>query len=427
MLRGEVVQRLVYRDPVTGQPYARPEDSPFYRKQVRQVLEHCGHIDPERVEEYVALGGYQALAQALTMAPEQVCQVVSAAGLRGRGGAGFPTGRKWEIARQQPSAVKYIVCNGDEGDPGAFMNRSLLEGDPHRVLEGMAIAGYAIGAGQGVFYVRAEYPLAVRRIRKAIADAERAGLLGDNIFGSGFTFHAQIREGAGAFVCGEESALLASAEGQRGMPRPRPPFPAVSGLNGKPTIINNVETLGNLPGILANGPDWFKARGSKNSPGTKTFALTGKVMHTGLVEIPLGATLREMVYDIGGGIPNGKRLKAVQIGGPSGGCLTEEHLDASARLDACSPWAPWSARAGWWSSTKTIASSKWPVSSCSSSRTSRVASAWPAVRGPSRCWPCSRRSSTARQPRQIWICWRKWPPWSKARCAGWARRRPIRC
>ncbi len=298
-LRGEVVQRLVYRDPVTDQPYAKPEDSPFYRKQVRQVLEHCGNIDPERVEEYIALGGYQALAQAVTMTPEQVCQEVSDAGLRGRGGAGFPTGRKWEIARQQPSPIKYIVCNGDEGDPGAFMNRSLLEGDPHRVLEGMAIAGYAIGARQGVFYVRAEYLLAVRRIRKAIADAERAGLVGDNILGSGFTFHAQIREGAGAFVCGEESALLASAEGQRGMPRPRPPFPAVSGLNGKPTIINNVETLGNLPAILINGAGWFKARGSRNSPGTKTFALTGKVMHTGLVEIPLGATLREMVYDIG--------------------------------------------------------------------------------------------------------------------------------
>jgi NADH-quinone oxidoreductase subunit F len=332
--RGQVVRRLVYRDPTTDEPYAQPEESPFYRKQIRQVLEHCGNIDPERIEEYLADGGYRSLAKALSMTPEQVCKEVSDAGLRGRGGAGFPTGRKWETARQQTSDVKYVICNGDEGDPGAFMNRSLLEGDPHRVLEGMIIAGYAIGASEGIFYVRAEYPLAVQRVRKAIADAERAGLLGEDILSSGFTFHARVKEGAGAFVCGEETALMASTEGQRGMPRPKPPFPAVSGLYGKPTITNNVETLGNVPSILSHGAGWFKARGTAKSAGTKSFALTGKVMNTGLVEIPMGATLRAMIFDIGGGIPHGKRFKAVQIGGPSGGCLTEAQLDAPMDYDS---------------------------------------------------------------------------------------------
>lgn len=327
-LRGEVVERLVYRDPASGEPYPQPEAAPFYRRQKRQVLERCGSIDPERIEEYIALGGYQALARVLReMTPEQVCQEVLASGLRGRGGAGFPTGKKWEFARAQQSDVKYVVCNGDEGDPGAFMNRSLMEGDPHRVLEGMIIAGYAIGAHHGVFYVRAEYPLAVRRIRTAIAQAEEKGLLGDNILGTGFSFHATVKEGAGAFVCGEETALLASAEGERGMPRPKPPFPAISGLYGRPTIINNVETLGNVPAIIANGAQWFRNLGTEKSAGTKTFALTGKVRNTGLVEVPMGCTLREMVFDIGGGIPGGKRLKAVQIGGPSGGCLPEEMLD----------------------------------------------------------------------------------------------------
>jgi NADH-quinone oxidoreductase subunit F len=334
-LRGEVVRRLVYQDPATGEPYAHPDESPFYRKQVRQVLAHCGSVDPESIEEYIAGGGYQALAKALGgMTAEQVCREVLDAGLRGRGGAGFPAGKKWDLARVQPGDQKYIICNGDEGDPGAFMNRSLLEGDPHRVLEGLVIAGYAIGADEGIFYVRAEYPLAVRRLRKAIADAEAAGMLGANILGSGYNFHARIKEGAGAFVCGEETALMASAEGRRGMPVPKPPFPAVSGLYGKPTIINNVETLGNVASIIANGAAWFRARGTDKSPGTKTFALSGKVQHTGLVEIPMGSSLREMIFDIGGGVPDGKAFKAVQIGGPSGGCLPGDYLDQPMDYDS---------------------------------------------------------------------------------------------
>ena len=334
-LSGKVVRRLVYRDPNTDEPYAHPEESPFYRKQKRQVLAHCGNMDPERIEEYIAAGGYQALAKALAgMTPEEVCKEVLDAGLRGRGGAGFPAAKKWDLARVRQSDVKYIICNGDEGDPGAFMNRSLMEGDPHRVLEGLMIAGYAMGASEGIFYVRAEYPLAVRRLRLAIAAAEKLGLLGDDIMGSGFSFRACVKEGAGAFVCGEETALMASAEGQRGMPRPKPPFPAVSGLYGKPTTINNVETLGNVPGIISNGAAWFRRLGTAKSPGTKTFALTGKVVNTGLVEIPIGATLREMIFDIGGGIPNGKAFKAVQIGGPSGGLLPEAHLDQPLDYDS---------------------------------------------------------------------------------------------
>jgi len=327
-LRGEVVHRLVYRDPATGEAYDHAEESPFYRRQVRQVLAHCGNMDPESIEEYISLGGYAGLAKAVSeMTPEQVCEQVLASKLRGRGGAGFPAGLKWNLTRVQPATPKYVVCNGDEGDPGAFMNRSLMEGDPHRVLEGMMIAGYAIGASEGVFYVRAEYPLAVRRLRLAIAAAEEMGLLGDDILGSGFSFHARIKEGAGAFVCGEETALLASAEGKRGMPRSKPPYPASQGLYGQPTVINNVETLGNVPEIIVRGAEWFRSLGTERSAGTKTFALTGKVVNAGLVEIPMGFTLRDMIFEIGGGVPNGKRFKAVQIGGPSGGCLPESQLD----------------------------------------------------------------------------------------------------
>ncbi|MHB1357711.1 MAG: NADH-ubiquinone oxidoreductase-F iron-sulfur binding region domain-containing protein [Anaerolineae bacterium] len=325
--RGGVVARLVYQNPETGEPYTTPEESPFYNKQRRQVLERVGRIAPESIYEYIAADGYQGLAKALTMTPLEVNNEISASGLRGRGGAGFPTGKKWEFARVQKNEPKYVVCNADEGDPGAFMNCSLMEGDPHRVLEGMIIAGYAIGASHGVIYIRAEYPLAVRRIQAALKSAEDAGLLGDNILGSGFSFHCYTKLGAGAFVCGEETALLASVEGKRGMPKPKPPFPAVSGLYGMPTIIDNVETLGNIAAIIAKGAEWFKQSGSTKSPGTKTFSLTGKVKHTGLVEIPLGTTLREMIYDIGGGILNDKKFKAVQIGGPSGGCLPEQQLD----------------------------------------------------------------------------------------------------
>ncbi|MHB1415443.1 MAG: NADH-ubiquinone oxidoreductase-F iron-sulfur binding region domain-containing protein [Chloroflexota bacterium] len=335
-LSGGVVERLVYRDRNTQEAFADPNESPFYRKQKRLVLERCGSIDPESIEEHIARDGYRALAKALTMTPAEVCQEVTAAGLRGRGGAGFLTGRKWEFARPVEADQKYIICNGDEGDPGAFMDRSVMEGDPYRVVEGLIIAGYAIGASEGYIYVRAEYPLAVQRLRKAIAVAEAEGIIGDNILGSGFSFRLHVKEGAGAFVCGEETALIASIEGGRGMPRPKPPFPAVKGLWGRPTVINNVETLANVPGIILRGAAAYRAVGTPGSPGTKTFALSGKIANTGLVEIPMGCTLRELLFDIGGGIPNGKRFKAVQVGGPSGGCLTEEHLDLPLDFDSLS-------------------------------------------------------------------------------------------
>lgn len=294
----------------------------FFQKQVRIVLENCGEIDPSSIEEYIARAGYQALKQVLTeMTPEEVIEAVTKSGLRGRGGAGFPTGTKWSFAAKEKDQVKFIVCNADEGDPGAFMDRSVLEGDPHRVLEGMIIAGYAIGAHQGIVYVRAEYPLAVKRIRQAIADAEAHGFLGRNILGSSFSFHITVKEGAGAFVCGEETALIASLEGKRGMPRRRPPYPAQSGLWGHPTVINNVETLANVPWIIRHGWEAFARLGTAKSKGTKVFALAGKVRHSGLVEIPMGLTLGELVLEVGGGIPAGRQFKAVQIGGPSGGCL----------------------------------------------------------------------------------------------------------
>jgi NADH-quinone oxidoreductase subunit F len=329
------VERLLYHHPVTGQVVAREEDIPFYQNQMRVALELCGLVNPEDINDYLAHGGYQALEKALfEMTPEDVIKEVMDSGLRGRGGAGFPTGRKWAFARSAAGDKKYVICNGDEGDPGAFMDRSVMEGAPHRVLEGMMIAGYAIGADEGYIYVRAEYPLAVKRLKKAVADAEALGFLGDNILGSGFAFRIHIKEGAGAFVCGEETALIASIEGQRGMPRPRPPFPAQSGLWGCPTIINNVETLANVAPIISRGAGWFKQYGTPKSPGTKTFALAGQVAHTGLVEVPMGITLREVVFSIGGGLREGKKFKAVQIGGPSGGCLTEEHLDLPLDFDS---------------------------------------------------------------------------------------------
>ncbi|SHJ61595.1 NADH-quinone oxidoreductase subunit NuoF [Desulfofundulus thermosubterraneus] len=329
------VERLLYHHPVTGQVVAREEDIPFYQNQVRVALELCGLVNPEDINDYLAHGGYQALEKVLfEMTPEDVIKEIMDSGLRGRGGAGFPTGRKWAFARSAVGDKKYVICNGDEGDPGAFMDRSVMEGAPHRVLEGMMIAGYAIGADEGYIYVRAEYPLAVKRLKKAVADAEALGFLGDNILGSGFAFRIHIKEGAGAFVCGEETALIASIEGQRGMPRPRPPFPAQSGLWGCPTIINNVETLANVAPIITRGAGWFKQYGTPTSPGTKTFALAGQVAHTGLVEVPMGITLREVVFNIGGGLRDGKEFKAVQIGGPSGGCLTEEHLDLPLDFDS---------------------------------------------------------------------------------------------
>ncbi len=343
LIGGKTLERLLYTDPHTGQHIHAEPDLPFYKKQMRLVLDLNGRIDPTRIEDYVALGGYTALAHALTqMSPEQIIAQVKAAGLRGRGGAGFPTGLKWEITRQQvqkavgnrplavsgqPSAVGFVICNADEGDPGAFMDRSVMEGNPHRVIEGMIIGAYAMGVSQGFVYIRAEYPLAVENLRLAIQQAEQAGLLGKNILGSGFDFALHVRLGAGAFVCGEETALIASIEGRTGEPRPRPPFPSESGLWGKPTNINNVETWANIPIIINRGSQAFAAIGTEKSKGTKIFSVVGKIVNTGLVEVPMGITLREVIYDIGGGIPKGKRFKAAQLGGPSGGCIPAEHLD----------------------------------------------------------------------------------------------------
>ncbi len=310
-------------------------DIPLYRKQLRIVMRNCGIINPERIDEYIARDGYQALKKALTeMTPEQVIDEVIASGLRGRGGGGFPTGRKWAITRQSPGQPKYVVCNADEGDPGAFMDRSILEGDPHSVIEGMAICGYAVGAEEGYIYCRAEYPLAIERLKTAIAQAERYGLLGENILGTGFNFRLFIKEGAGAFVCGEETALLRSIEGQRGEPTPKPPYPAQSGLWGKPTNINNVKSYAYIPPILRRGADWFAGIGTERSKGTAVFALTGKIARTGLIEVPMGITLREIIEEIGGGVPGGKKFKAVQTGGPLGGCLPESQLDTPVDYDS---------------------------------------------------------------------------------------------
>ena len=329
------VERLLYTDPKTHEHVHKSEDINFYAKQTRTALANCGHINAECLDEAIAVRGYEALANVLEKnAPDAVIDEIEKSGLRGRGGGGFPTGRKWRFTAANKGGKSYVVCNGDEGDPGAFMDRSIMEGDPHKLLEGMAIAAFAIGADEGYIYVRAEYPLAIKRLRKAIKDAEERHFLGQNIMGSDFSFTLHIKEGAGAFVCGEETALIASIEGERGMPRPKPPFPANKGLFGRPTLINNVETLANVPVIMLKGADWFSSFGTETSKGTKTFALTGEVNNTGLIEVPMGTTLREIVFDIGGGIRGGKKFKAVQIGGPSGGCLTEEHLDLPMDYDS---------------------------------------------------------------------------------------------
>ncbi len=339
LLKGRIVERLVYNE--TGDAHGEDEavaaslsQTAFYKKQKRVALRNCGVINPEQIDEYIAMDGYFALAKVLKeMTPEEVIQTILASGLRGRGGGGFPTGRKWQFARASVSDKKYVVCNADEGDPGAFMDRSVLEGDPHAVLEAMAIAGYAIGADEGWIYVRAEYPIAVKRLNIAIAQAREYGLLGKDIFGTGFNFDIHIRLGAGAFVCGEETALLTSIEGNRGEPRPRPPFPAVKGLWGQPTIVNNVETYANVAQIILKGADWFASMGTEGSKGTKVFALGGKIKNTGLVEIPMGTTLREIIEEIGGGIPNGKKFKAAQTGGPSGGCIPASLIDTAIDFD----------------------------------------------------------------------------------------------
>lgn len=336
LLKGRLVERLLHKETDEGatETVHSLSDTKFYKKQHRVALRNCGVINPESIDEYIGTDGYQALGKVLTeMKPQEVIDTILASGLRGRGGAGFPTGRKWQFAADQPAGKKYVVCNADEGDPGAFMDRSVLEGDPHAVLEAMAIAGYAIGADEGYIYVRAEYPIAVERLTIAINQAREYGLLGKDIFGTGFNFDITLRLGAGAFVCGEETALLASIEGKRGEPHPRPPFPAVKGLFGKPTIINNVETLANIAQIINKGADWFASMGTEKSKGTKVFALGGKITNTGLVEIPMGTTLREIIEDIGGGIPNGKKFKAAQTGGPSGGCIPASLIDTPIDYD----------------------------------------------------------------------------------------------
>ena len=334
LLKGRIVTRLLYDETVEKDEVKSLNETDFYKKQVRVALRNCGVINPESIDEYIAFDGYQALAKCLTeYTPDQVIQVITDSGLRGRGGGGFPTGRKWALCAPNKAPQKYVVCNADEGDPGAFMDRSVLEGDPHCIVEAMAIAGYAIGATKGFVYVRAEYPIAVRRLQIAIDQAREAGLLGKDIFGSGFDFDMEIRLGAGAFVCGEETALMTSIEGNRGEPRPRPPYPAVKGLFGGPTVENNVETFANVPQIILRGADWFASMGTEKSKGTKVFALGGKIKHTGLVEIPMGTTLREIVEEIGGGVPNGKKFKAAQTGGPSGGCIPASLIDTEIDYD----------------------------------------------------------------------------------------------
>ena len=336
LLKGRKVQHLVYVDHATHESSVQKslDEISFYKQQKRVALKNCGVIDPENIDEYIAYDGYKALAKALTeMTREQVIQEIIDSGLRGRGGGGFPTGMKWKFGYGSQADQKYVACNADEGDPGAFMDRSLLEGDPHAIIEAMAIAGYAVGTSEGYVYVRAEYPIAVHRLQVAIDQAREYGLLGDDIFGTGFKFDIHIRLGAGAFVCGEETALMNSIEGKRGEPRPRPPFPAVKGLFGKPTVLNNVETYANVPQIILKGAQWFRSMGTERSAGTKVFALGGKINNTGLVEVPMGTPLRTVIYDIGGGIPNGKKFKAVQTGGPSGGCIPAEHLDIPIEYD----------------------------------------------------------------------------------------------
>ena len=333
IMNDEVIDRLLYQ--FEGRSFMQQEEIPFYKRQTRHVLENCGRSDAEDILEYIAKGGYEAFVKAIfSMEPQEVCQMILDSGLRGRGGGGFPAGKKWDQVRRQKEPIKYVVCNGDEGDPGAFMDRSVMEGDPHKMLEGMMIAAFAAGASEGYIYVRAEYPLAVSRLKTAIAKARELGLLGENILGSGFSFDIHINRGAGAFVCGEGSALTASIEGHRGMPRVKPPRTVEQGLFAKPTVLNNVETFANVPMIVKNGVEWYRSIGTESSPGTKAFALTGNVVNTGLIEVPMGTTLREIIFDIGGGVKNGRGFKAVQIGGPSGGCLTSEHLDLPLDFDS---------------------------------------------------------------------------------------------
>ena len=405
LIKGRQVQHLIYVDHTAEEAHHRSLDEiGFYKKQHRVALRNCGVIDPENIDEYIAVDGYKALEKVLTeMSREAVIDEIKRSGLRGRGGGGFPTGTKWQFAYNSPGEKKYVACNADEGDPGAFMDRSVLEGDPHAIIEAMAIAGYAIGADEGYVYVRAEYPIAVQRLQIAIDQAREYGLLGDNILGTGFKFDLHIRLGAGAFVCGEETALMESIEGRRGEPRPRPPFPAVKGLFGKPTVLNNVETYANVCQIILNGADWFASMGTERSKGTKVFALGGKIVNTGLVEIPMGTPLREIIYDIGGGIPNGKAFKAVQTGGPSGGCIPAKYLDIPIEYD----------------SLASSATSRW---------TSPAASARRAASARGACWRSSSASRAARARTATSKSSRRWPRTSRRPpCAAWARPRPTPC
>lgn len=339
VIKGRKVERLLYKDPEKKEAVSDSKHMGFYKKQLRIALRNCGFIDPENIEEYIAREGYSALAKCINeMKPEEVINEIKLSGLRGRGGGGFPTGLKWEFASKYQADQKYVVCNADEGDPGAFMDRSIMEGDPHSIVEAMCICGYSIGSSKGLVYIRAEYPLAINRLKKAIEQARAYGLLGDHILGTDFSFDIEIRYGAGAFVCGEETALIHSMEGKRGEPTLKPPFPAESGYLGKPTNVNNVETLANIPIILTKGAEWFASIGTERSKGTKVFALAGKINNVGLIEVPMGTTLREVIYEIGGGIKGGKKFKAVQTGGPSGGCLTEKHLILPSTSTTC--WQP---------------------------------------------------------------------------------------
>ena len=410
LLKGRIVTRLLYQETVEEDTVKSLNKTAFYAKQQRVALRNCGVIDPEKIDDYIAQDGYAALGKVLTeMTPDQVIQTILDSGLRGRGGAGFPTGLKWKFAAANDADQKYVCCNADEGDPGAFMDRSVLEGDPHCLIEAMAIAGYAIGASQGRVYVRAEYPIAVKRLQIAIDQAREYGLLGEDIFGTGFNFDMELRLGAGAFVCGEETALMTSIEGKRGEPRPRPPFPAVKGLYQKPTILNNVETYANIAQIILKGPEWFASMGTEKSKGTKVFALGGKINHTGLVEIPMGTTLREVVFEIGGGIPNGKKFKAAQTGGPSGGCIPTEHLDIEIDYDNL-------LAIGSMMGTRTTVWLTLRSSSSSSPLTRAAVSVLPAVSVQRDSSRCSRRSQRDRVPSRCSTRWRS--------CATTSRRTP---
>ncbi len=406
LVNGNVVERLLYVDPATGERALTYEKVPFYARQRRLVLHNCGHINPENIADYVASGGYLALTKALfEMSPEQVIEEVKTSGLRGRGGAGFPTGMKWSFVRAAQGDKKYVVCNADEGDPGAFMDRSVLEGDPHAVLEGMLVCGYAVGADEGYIYVRAEYPLAIHRLKIAIAQAEQYGLLGDNILNSGFNFHLKIKAGAGAFVCGEETALLTSIEGNRGMPRVRPPFPAQQGLWGKPTNLNNVETYANVPLIIKNGGAWYAAMGTEKSKGTKIFALTGKVNNTGLVEVPMGISMREIIFGVGGGIRDNKKFKAVQIGGPSGGCLPDEKLDLPVDYDSLTAAGAIMGSGGLVVMDETTCMVDVARFFLNFTQAESCGKCTPCREGPSACWKSSPGSARAKAGSKTWTRW----------------------